>query len=430
MRRTRGMIGAEDPGQIARRHGGAHRLSRAAARSNAASTLDHAQIAALERLQQLADELAAFRAARKSTLKRLFAPPDVPRGVYLWGGVGRGKSFLMDSFFATVPIAAQDARALPRVHARRARGARRRLKGEADPLAAVAAQHREALSARLLRRVPRLRHRRRDDPRAACSTALFDARRRVRDDVELRARRAVARRPAARALPADDRADQASGSTWSRSTPASTTGCARSSSVRDVPRAGRRRGRRGAGRARSTRCAAAPTRIRSSTIDGRPLDRAPAGGQRRLVRFRGAVRRPALAARLSRARARFAVVFLSDIPRMGADTADQARRFTWLVDILYDHRVKLVASAAAPAEALYADGPERAGVPAHGEPAHRDAHARLHGAARTSPTAPRSNPPEAAPSNPRVRQETPVQTFKAYRTFEQDKRRVEPFRRH
>ena len=54
---------------------------------------------------------------------------------------------------------------------------------------------------------------------------------------------------------------------------------------------------------------------------------------------------------------RFSVVVLSDIPRMGPDTADQARRFTWLVDILYDHRVKLVASAEAPAEALYTHGP-------------------------------------------------------------------------
>jgi cell division protein ZapE len=53
---------------------------------------------------------------------------------------------------------------------------------------------------------------------------------------------------------------------------------------------------------------------------------------------------------------RFAVVFLSDIPVMSADMSDLARRFTWLVDILYDHRVKLVASAQAPAEALYVAG--------------------------------------------------------------------------
>ncbi|HEY3532735.1 MAG TPA: AFG1/ZapE family ATPase, partial [Casimicrobiaceae bacterium] len=32
------------------------------------------------------------------------------------------------------------------------------------------------------------------------------------------------------------------------------------------------------------------------------------------------------------------------------------RRFTWLIDILYDHRVKLVASAAVPAGALYVSG--------------------------------------------------------------------------
>jgi cell division protein ZapE len=53
---------------------------------------------------------------------------------------------------------------------------------------------------------------------------------------------------------------------------------------------------------------------------------------------------------------RFAVLFLSGIPVMKADQGDLARRFTWLVDILYDHRVKLVASAEAPAEKLYVEG--------------------------------------------------------------------------
>jgi cell division protein ZapE len=40
-------------------------------------------------------------------------------------------------------------------------------------------------------------------------------------------------------------------------------------------------------------------------------------------------------------------------PRM----ASEARRFTWLVDVLYDRRVKLIMSAEVPAEQLYLEGP-------------------------------------------------------------------------
>lgn len=48
---------------------------------------------------------------------------------------------------------------------------------------------------------------------------------------------------------------------------------------------------------------------------------------------------------------------------MGVDAADQARRFTWLIDILYDQHVKLVASAAVPADALYPTGRNAAEFP-------------------------------------------------------------------
>jgi cell division protein ZapE len=54
---------------------------------------------------------------------------------------------------------------------------------------------------------------------------------------------------------------------------------------------------------------------------------------------------------------RFAVMFVSDIPVMSAQEGDRARRFTWLVDILYDHRVKLLASAEGQAADLYGAGP-------------------------------------------------------------------------
>src|SRR5438445_2811692 len=60
---------------------------------------------------------------------------------------------------------------------------------------------------------------------------------------------------------------------------------------------------------------------------------------------------------------RFAVILVSDIPQLSPATADQARRFTWLIDILYDHRVKLLASAEAPAEELYAEGPNARDFP-------------------------------------------------------------------
>src|ERR1022692_2189504 len=54
---------------------------------------------------------------------------------------------------------------------------------------------------------------------------------------------------------------------------------------------------------------------------------------------------------------RFAVVIVSDVPRLSPDMGNAARRFTWLVDVLYDHRVKLLLSAAVPAAELYLMGP-------------------------------------------------------------------------
>ena len=54
--------------------------------------------------------------------------------------------------------------------------------------------------------------------------------------------------------------------------------------------------------------------------------------------------------------AQFHTVLLSNIPRMSAGHASEARRFTWLIDILYDHRVHLIASAEVPPEQLYVAG--------------------------------------------------------------------------
>jgi cell division protein ZapE len=68
---------------------------------------DPAQRAAAQRLQGLYTELVGFKAARQgSRIKQFLNKPKMPRSVYFWGGVGRGKSFLMDCFYDSVPYRA------------------------------------------------------------------------------------------------------------------------------------------------------------------------------------------------------------------------------------------------------------------------------------------------------------------------------------
>ncbi len=54
---------------------------------------------------------------------------------------------------------------------------------------------------------------------------------------------------------------------------------------------------------------------------------------------------------------RFQTIIVSDVPQMNVSMSAEARRFTWLVDIFYDQRVKLVLSAAVSPELLYVQGP-------------------------------------------------------------------------
>jgi cell division protein ZapE len=68
---------------------------------------DQAQLTALQPLDRLVKELARpapFRAALGvMSLFRSKAPAKAPRGVYIWGHVGRGKTTLMDLFFESAP---------------------------------------------------------------------------------------------------------------------------------------------------------------------------------------------------------------------------------------------------------------------------------------------------------------------------------------
>jgi cell division protein ZapE len=97
---------------------------------------DPAQRQAALRLQRLYEEWIDYKSRRSNAVSRLLVRPPIPRGVYLWGGVGRGKSFLMDSFFGVVPLVRKT-----RVHFHEfMRDVHRQLqevRGESDPLDVV-----------------------------------------------------------------------------------------------------------------------------------------------------------------------------------------------------------------------------------------------------------------------------------------------------
>lgn len=67
-----------------------------------AVTADPVQAAALRDLSLLADALAGYVPGKRGLFRR--AAP-APKGYYFYGGVGRGKSMVMDLFFAYAPVA-------------------------------------------------------------------------------------------------------------------------------------------------------------------------------------------------------------------------------------------------------------------------------------------------------------------------------------
>ena len=339
-------------GQIARREGAlVAYLEPELIRRHA--ILDHAQAAALDRLQQLADELREFRAARQSALRRLFAAPDVPRGVYLWGGVGRGKTFLMDSFFAAVPL-----RRKTRVHfhafMRDVHGELSRQKREADPLLRVA-KHigkrwrlicfdefhvADIADAMILGRLlaalfeqgivlvatsnyapdslyPDGLQRENFLPTVALLQQRLDV---VHVDAGVDYRLRALERTESFHVPGGPHADAALALAF------------------EAMRSG-------------------PDENPRLEIEGRTLTATRRAGSAIWFAFANLCDGPRSQRDYLELARRFAVMIVSDIPVMSPQQGDVARRFTWLVDILYDHRVKLLASAAAPPEELYRSGP-------------------------------------------------------------------------
>ncbi len=315
-------------------------------------TLDAAQEIAAARLERLDAEWRAYKAQRANAIAKLLRRPPIPRGVYLWGGVGRGKSFLMDGFFAAVPLIRKT-----RVHFHEfMRGTHRELdelKGTADPLdevaRRVARRHRlicfdefhvsDIADAMILHRLlarlfelgvgfvmtsnyapdalyPDGLHRDRMLPAIALLKERLDV---VHLDGGVDYRRRTMARIDAYLTPLGPESDAHLTEAFVRL----------AETEDDDP----------------------VLMIESRAIRARRR----AGG---VVWFDFAVLcgGPRSQNDYLEIAAQFHTVLLSNVPRMSAGQAAEARRFTWLVDVLYDHRVKLIASAEVPPEQLYTAG--------------------------------------------------------------------------
>ena len=315
-------------------------------------TSDAAQHRAVDRLQQAYEEWVAFKSQRSSTFKRLINRPDVPRGVYLWGGVGRGKSFLMDSFYSVVPLVRKT-----RVHFHEfMRDVHRQLdemKGVADPLDDVAKniarKYRlicfdefhvsdiadamilyNLLSALFANGVsfimtsnydpdllyPDGLHRDRMLPTIALLKDKLDV---LNVDAGVDYRKRALEQVESYYTPLGAAADQAL-----------RTAYAKIAEVGDEDPRIRIEGRE----IRCLRRAGGIIWFDFATLCGGPRS------QNDYLEIAS----------------RFHTVVLSGMPMMSVGQSSEARRFTWLIDVFYDHKVKLLMSAQVPPEELYTQG--------------------------------------------------------------------------
>ena len=315
-------------------------------------TLDPAQRAAADRLARLDEEWAQYKHARRNALLKLVARPEIPRGVYLWGAVGRGKSFLMDCFFSAVPLVRKT-----RIHFHEfMRGVHRELdevKGTADPL--------DEVGRRIARRARLICF---DEFHVSDIADAMILHRLMSKLFELNVGLVMTSNYAPDDLYPD-------GLHRDRVVPAIALLKDRLDVVHvDAGVDYRLRAMEHIeaylspwGVEAEAKLAAAFERLAEIDDEDPVLEiearriraRRRAGG---VVWFDFAVLcgGPRSHADYLEIAAQFHTVLLSDVPRMSAGQASEARRFTWLVDVLYDHRVKFLVSAeAAPAD-LYTAG--------------------------------------------------------------------------
>ena len=314
---------------------------------------DPAQLRAVDALERCENEWADYKARRGNAVTKLLVRPPIPRGVYMVGGVGRGKSFLMDCFFRSVPLTRKT-----RLHfhefMREVHRELQELKGTADPLdelgRRIARRFRlicfdefhvsDVTDAMILHRLlvalfanrvsivttsnfapddlyPNGLHRDRILPAIELLKEKLQV---INVDAGIDYRRLTLQTVATYHHPLGAQAESAMLAAFEQVAEARDEDPVLRIEHREL---------------RALRRAGGVVWFDFRTLCGGPRS------QNDYLELAS----------------RFHTVLLSGVPQMPPRLASEARRFTLLIDVLYDRRVKLIVSAEVPADQLYTEGP-------------------------------------------------------------------------
>ena len=314
---------------------------------------DAAQLKGIAALQRCQDEWSVYKGQRSNALTKMLRYPVLPKGVYLYGGVGRGKSFIMDCFFNAVPLQRKT-----RLHfhefMREVHRQLHELKGVQDPLEVLAKRmarkHRlicfdefhvaDVTDAMILHRLLDAMFRNR---MSIVTTSNFHP-----DELYPNGLHRDRILPAIELLKSQlEVVNVDSGTDYRRRTlelanlyltPLNDDTEREMTEVFD-------------------KLAESADEDPKLHIEHRVLQAHRKAGGVVWFDFHTLCGGPRSQNDYLELANQFHTVMLSNVPHMPVRLASEARRFTWLVDVLYDRRVKLVISAAVPPEELYTEGP-------------------------------------------------------------------------
>ncbi|TSE35838.1 cell division protein ZapE [Tepidimonas charontis] len=313
---------------------------------------DPAQLRGIEALERCAADWTHFKQRRSNPLKKLINRLPIPRGVYLYGGVGRGKSFLMDCFYNAVPL-----RRKTRLHfhefMREVHRQLADLQGTVDPLDALAQRMAvrfrlicfdefhvaDVTDAMILHRLLEAMHK---YGIGMVTTSNFHPdglypdglhRDRILPAIELLKR-------TMEVIHVDHGIDYRGRTLEHVRSYLTPLGEATEREMEAI----------------FERLAEAQDENPVLQIEAREIRAIRRAGGVVWFDFRTLCGGPRSHNDYLEIASQFHTVLLSNVPHLPANMASAARRLTWLVDVLYDRRVKLIVSAAVPPEQLYTEG--------------------------------------------------------------------------